>query len=150
MSRSHLEDRAPGRVHVSGENNHGDGFKSPKDRVVGPLPNGRTLWLINGGDPNHLLSGMILQVYSQEVQVVDQTACPIGTGIDREMLAQMDPKVFATLLDRLDFQGIWVLNQKYGKTPQIIPFVHRVFHYKPSILGFFPLFLETSYNSHVF
>ena len=24
------------------------------------------------------------------------------------------------------------------------PFVHRVFHYKPSILGFFPLFLETS------
>ena len=29
-------------------NNHGD-RKSPKDRVVGPLPNGRTLWLINGG-----------------------------------------------------------------------------------------------------
>ena len=23
-------------------------------RVVGPLPNGRILWLINGGDPNHL------------------------------------------------------------------------------------------------
>ena len=36
--------------------NHGDG-KSPKDRVVGPLPNG-----LNGGDPNYLLSGMILQV----------------------------------------------------------------------------------------
>ena len=34
-------------------NNDGDG-KSPKDRVVGPLPNGRTSWLINGGDPNHL------------------------------------------------------------------------------------------------
>ena len=31
-------------------NNHGD-RKSPKDRVVGPLPNGRTSWLINGGDP---------------------------------------------------------------------------------------------------
>ena len=29
-------------------NNHGD-RKSPKDRVVGPLPNGRTPWLINGG-----------------------------------------------------------------------------------------------------
>ena len=28
--------------------------KSPKDRVVGPLPNGRTFWLINGDDPNHL------------------------------------------------------------------------------------------------
>ena len=36
-------------------NNHGNG-KSPKDRVVGPLPNGRTPWLINGGDPNHLLN----------------------------------------------------------------------------------------------
>ena len=33
--------------------NHGD-RKSPKDQVVGPLPNGRTLWLINGGDPNYL------------------------------------------------------------------------------------------------
>ena len=28
--------------------------KSPKDRVVGPLPNGHS-WLINGGDPNHLV-----------------------------------------------------------------------------------------------
>ena len=34
---------------------------SPLSRVV-PLPNGRTSWLVNGGDPNHLLSGMILQV----------------------------------------------------------------------------------------
>ena len=32
-------------------NNHGDN-KSPKDWVV-PIPNGRTLWLRNGGDPNH-------------------------------------------------------------------------------------------------
>ena len=40
--------------------NHGD-RKSPKDRVI-PLPNGRTLWLINGGDPNYLPAGMILQV----------------------------------------------------------------------------------------
>ena len=39
--------------------------KSPKDRVVGPLTNGRTPWLINGGDPNHLLIGMILQVDPQ-------------------------------------------------------------------------------------
>ena len=30
--------------------NHGD-RKSPKPWVVGPLPNGRTSWLINGGDP---------------------------------------------------------------------------------------------------
>ena len=34
-------------------NSHGD-RQSPKDRVVGPLPNGRTSWLTNGGDPNHL------------------------------------------------------------------------------------------------
>ena len=33
-------------------NNLGDP-KSPKDRVVGPLMNGRTPWLISGGDPNH-------------------------------------------------------------------------------------------------
>ena len=31
--------------------------KSPKDRVVGPLPHGRTLWLVNTGDPNYLLTG---------------------------------------------------------------------------------------------
>ena len=30
---------------------------------------------------------------------------------------------------------IWVLNSKYGKTPQIIHF-NRVFPYKPSILGY--------------
>ena len=29
--------------------------------VVVPLPNGHS-WIINGGDPNHLLTGMILQV----------------------------------------------------------------------------------------
>ena len=34
----------------------------PVTAVMGPLPNGRTLWLINGGDPNHLLIRMILQV----------------------------------------------------------------------------------------
>jgi len=36
-------------------NKHGD-RKSSKDRVVGPLPNGRTSWLLNGGDPDHLSS----------------------------------------------------------------------------------------------
>ena len=32
-------------------NNHDD-RRSPKGRVVGPLPNGRNLWLINRGDPS--------------------------------------------------------------------------------------------------
>ena len=43
-------------------NNHGD-RKSPKDRV-GLIVNGRTLWLINGGDPitTEASPGMILQV----------------------------------------------------------------------------------------
>ena len=31
---------------------------------MGPLPNGRTPWLVNGGDPNHLPIGVILQVPS--------------------------------------------------------------------------------------
>ena len=43
-----------------GSENHR--LKSPIPGVVGPLTNGRTLWLINGGDPNHLLTGVILQV----------------------------------------------------------------------------------------
>ena len=38
-------------------NNPGD-CKSPG--VVGPLPNDIN-WLINGGDPNYFLTGMILQ-----------------------------------------------------------------------------------------
>ena len=29
---------------------------------MGPLRNGGNPWLIDGGDPNHLLIGMILQV----------------------------------------------------------------------------------------
>ena len=49
LESSYLEDHP----YYSVINNHGD-RKSPKDRVVGPLANGRTLWLINGGDPNHL------------------------------------------------------------------------------------------------
>ena len=48
-------------------NNHGD-RKSPRRGVVGPLPNGLILWFRNGGDPNYLLSGMILQVEPQKSQ----------------------------------------------------------------------------------
>ena len=42
--------------------------KSPKDRVVGPFPNSLYgfIWLMNGGDPNHLLTGMILQESAAE------------------------------------------------------------------------------------
>ena len=39
------------------------------------------------------------------------------------------------------YMAIWVF-PKIGVGPQIIHF-NRVFHYKPSILGVFPLFLET-------
>ena len=35
--------------------------KTPKDRVVGPLPNGRTPWLLNGGYQLLTSPGMILQ-----------------------------------------------------------------------------------------
>ena len=34
-----------------------------KDRVVGPLPFMTCLWLINGGDPNCLLTGVILRLW---------------------------------------------------------------------------------------
>ena len=34
--------------------------------LMGPLPNGHS-WLINGGDPNHLLSGMILRVPQKKI-----------------------------------------------------------------------------------
>ena len=39
--------------------NHGD-RKSPIPGVL-PFTNGRNSWLINSGDPNYLLIGMILQ-----------------------------------------------------------------------------------------
>ena len=42
---------------------------SPKEvGLWDPFPNGRTSWLINGGDPNHLLTGMILQVVKDAQQ----------------------------------------------------------------------------------
>ena len=45
-------------------NNHGDGFSSPKDRVVGPLPSKCPPLLaeINGGYESLTIPGMILQV----------------------------------------------------------------------------------------
>ena len=50
-SHHYLEDhpRTDGYV---GCPNHGGSFSSPRPGVVGPLPNGRISWLINGGDPN--------------------------------------------------------------------------------------------------
>ena len=37
------------------------------------------LWLINGGDPNHLLTGMILQVL--DPKILKFRACGLGTGV---------------------------------------------------------------------
>ena len=39
-----------------------------KDRVVGPLPFMTCLWLINGGDPNCLLTGVILREGSDDAK----------------------------------------------------------------------------------
>ena len=43
---------------------YGDSWNVPyiTGVVAGPLPNGRTSWLLNGGDPSYLLSGVTLQV----------------------------------------------------------------------------------------
>ena len=49
-----------GRKLLIAFNNHDD-CCCPANGVLGPLPNGHS-WLIHGGDPNYLLSGMILQV----------------------------------------------------------------------------------------
>ena len=43
---------------------------------------------------------------------------------------------------QLELQGIWVFPTIM--VPPNHPFVHRVFHYKPSILGVLPLFWETT------
>ncbi len=59
-------------------NNHGD-RKSPIPGVVGLLPNGPTSWLIHGGDPNHLLTGMILQVWTN-IHMNSWDFQPISTG----------------------------------------------------------------------
>ena len=55
---TYLEDHPT--TDVSGCHNHSS-FSSPKDRVVGLQM--AVLWLINGGDPNYLLTGTILQVH---------------------------------------------------------------------------------------
>ena len=40
---------------------NGDGFRPLRIGLCG-TPNGRTSWLLKGGDPTYLLTGMILQV----------------------------------------------------------------------------------------
>ena len=42
------------------------GFLSPKDRVVGSLSNDFQIGIKNGGDPNHLPTGVMLQVLSDQ------------------------------------------------------------------------------------
>ena len=103
-------------------------------------------WLINGGDPNHLRYLGWSSKYSILRQVVWFSSldwvkgrCQVadftnGTGrlVRRRCL---DDEIFHPL-------KMGVEPKIGGNTPQIIQF-NRVFHYKPSILGVFPLFLET-------
>ena len=49
-------------------NNHGDRFRPLRIGLWDPLQMGVS-WLIKGGDPNHLLTGMILQVGELGVEV---------------------------------------------------------------------------------
>ena len=48
---------------------------SPLTGVVGPLPNGRTSWLINGDSRDYLLNGMILQVDSHHFMATASSRC---------------------------------------------------------------------------
>ena len=47
------------------------------------------------------------------------------------------------MIPKKDSEYMGVEPKNRGKKPLNHPFVHRVFHYIPSILGVFPLFLET-------
>ena len=40
------------------------------------------------------------------------------------------------------------VSKNNGKTPEIIPFVHRVLQYKPSILGVSPIFVHIHMCNH--
>ena len=51
---------------------------------MGPLPNGLIKWLINEGDSNHLLNGMILQVLFTQRQGGKQRMIP-GKGTERSV-----------------------------------------------------------------
>ena len=59
----------------------------------------------------------------------------------RRAVPLFDPNSHKSLRKSSIQSSKWVLNQKYGKTPKLIIHFNRVFHYKPSILGVFPLFL---------
>ena len=63
--------------------NHGDRFRPRFLGVVGPIPNGLYKWLINGGDPNHLLTGMILQ------EPEGASINPALSSEDREVLVEV-------------------------------------------------------------
>ena len=64
---------------------------SPLTGVVGLLPNGRTSWLISGGDPNYLLSGMILQVAQQDGPRADRCKWSDMVGPYSEYLLGISP-----------------------------------------------------------
>ena len=60
-------------IYIYNNNNHGDP-KSPKDRVVGPLPNGLFYGLYMGVT-NYLLTGMIL--LSWTMMIVSLLSCGV-------------------------------------------------------------------------
>ena len=88
---------------------------------------------------NHLLTGMILQVWMdpfQVKQIGDQESVVRKIGHFHGSKCSREIQPFNGCLYRYGcFQKSWY--------PQIIHF-NRVFHYNPSILGENPLFLETS------
>ena len=47
---------------------------------MGPLLNGLIKWLVHGGDPNYLMSGMILQAGSFWILFVDVCLFFLGGG----------------------------------------------------------------------
>ncbi len=70
------------------------------------------------------------------------TAAPIPNGH-----LQIGPMVALCCVNwsKISIENIWMLNQKQWCFPPNHPFVHRVFHYKPSILGGFPTIFGNTY-----
>ena len=87
--------------------------KSPKDRLVGPLPNGRTLWLVNGGPhPNHLLTGpgMILQAANKTRGSGNHLRHALNSGLG---IIEKNAQIYGIILPSfIDFKGITICQYK--------------------------------------
>ena len=96
---------------------------------VEPLPNGRTSWLINRGDPNHLrykkVSTKVRQIYNRQT---DRSFEKTSTWFFLPKLVQVELKE-AQLQGRVDVDSLW--EQKTGR------WIHQLKRFRMENLQFF-------------